>query len=107
MDDDLGINPSKYAERGIKNNKVAEQVLNAKLSNRQTNLRLVQKINSCENMNDKSCRRLYSVVYNEKNRRVSYCKSKNKSQQTVVKLYGFKETGSLCVKIKNWRMIIC
>jgi len=64
--DDLGINPSKYAERGIKNNKVAEQVLNAKLSNRQANLRLVRKINSCENMNDKSCRRLYSFVYNEK-----------------------------------------
>ncbi len=41
----------------------------------------------------------------EKNDKI--CESKNKSQQTVVKLYGFKETGSLCVKIKNWRMIIC
>ena len=41
-------------------------------SNRQANLRLVRKINSCENMNDKSCRRLYSFVYNEKDWRDSY-----------------------------------
>lgn len=39
-------------------------------------------------MNDKSCRRLYSVVYNEKNRRVSYENCIKKGRDSRASLAG-------------------